>query len=60
MLTDNVDDNMSQLNSIFGIILREFLENINKVYPGCNLVSIPGRSYNTYVLKAQINYIKTK
>lgn len=52
MLTDNVDDNMSQLNSIFGIILREFLENINKVYPGCKLVSIPGRSYNTYEIRS--------
>ena len=53
MLTDNVDDNMSQLNSIFGIILREFLENINKVYPGCKLVSIPGRSYNTYEIRSK-------
>jgi hypothetical protein len=53
MLTDNVDDNMSQLNSIFGVILREFFDNVNKIYTGCKSLSIPGRNYNTYEIRSK-------
>jgi len=52
MLTDNEVDNKSHLSSIFGIIIREFLQNINKVYPGCKLKSsgwaIADRHNNKY------------
>jgi hypothetical protein len=48
MLTDNEVDNKSHLSSIFGIIIREFFENINKVYPGCKLKSIADRHNNKY------------
>jgi hypothetical protein len=55
MLTDNEVDNKSHLSSIFGIIIREFLQNINKVYPECKLKSIVDRHNNKYEILSKDN-----
>jgi hypothetical protein len=60
MLTDNEVDNKNHLSSIFEIIIKEFLENINKVYPGCKLKAIAGRHNNKYEIssKGDISILK--